>query len=210
MRNPFELLETAEKESYIYFDKHVRELPKRSDGSIDKDRPGFHDNDVDAFRHAYVSGIFAMEYGKNAAAIFGWINELSSTSTVDKRMDFWNNAIGRDLGLKYKNKEELLKAVAKSLKDGGLILKSSDPRALYKRAELPPLPDRLYGVVVLQESSTGANEIFYDLYANIVMTREEFVEAILAGAYPGYLVKKRNGMAYPVARKDDFTSNNLS
>ena len=36
----------------------------------------FQHNDVDAFRHAYVSGVFTQEYGENAAEVFGRLNEF--------------------------------------------------------------------------------------------------------------------------------------
>lgn len=93
-----QLKNEAESEGYIYFDVHIRPLPKKSDGSIDTMQPGFRDNDVDAFRHAYVSGIFTHEYGEKTATILGWMNEFFlSGSGNDRNMDLWNNAVGREL-----------------------------------------------------------------------------------------------------------------
>lgn len=48
----------SEKESYEFFDMHIRKLPKNADGTFDKSTGLFDDNDVDAVRHAYTSGIF--------------------------------------------------------------------------------------------------------------------------------------------------------
>ncbi|MCM2324123.1 MAG: hypothetical protein NDJ90_12755 [Oligoflexia bacterium] len=70
--NPFDPLKTeARDEAYVYFDQHIRPLPKGKDGRIDPLKPGFDDNDVDAFRHAYVSGVFTQEYGEQAVNLIG-------------------------------------------------------------------------------------------------------------------------------------------
>ncbi len=76
MKIPPTLRDEAEAEAYQYFDENIRELPKNSDGTINTSAPGFHDNDVDAFRHAYVSGVFTQEYSETAADIFGRLNEF--------------------------------------------------------------------------------------------------------------------------------------
>jgi len=97
---------------YIYFDEHIRSLPEKPDGSIDTMQPGFQHNDVDAFRHAYVSGVFTHEYGERVARFLGWMNELTpSSGGNDENMDLWNNAAGRRLTLKHKSKKELLEAI---------------------------------------------------------------------------------------------------
>lgn len=60
-------------------------------------RCNFVNNDVDAFRHAYVSGRYTQEYGSRAADILGIINEFSSTLSPgsgvaeEQNMDVWNN-----------------------------------------------------------------------------------------------------------------------
>ncbi len=53
--HPFELRDEAANEGYIFIDKYLRNLPKKSDGTIDLHASGFQDNEVDAMRHAYVS-----------------------------------------------------------------------------------------------------------------------------------------------------------
>ena len=112
MKWPLTLMKEAELEGYLYFDANIRPLPKKSDGTIDTLRPGFQDNDVDAFRHAYVSGIFALEYGDKVALVLGWMNELVFPSSIpDRNMDLWNNAIGRSLAKKYRTKGDLAAAV---------------------------------------------------------------------------------------------------
>jgi len=61
---PPDLMKEAQLEGYVYFDKHIRTLPKNPDGAINIYALGLADNDVDAFRHAYVSGVFTQEYGE--------------------------------------------------------------------------------------------------------------------------------------------------
>lgn len=62
IKNPFTLRDEGRDESYVYFDKNIRSLPKNNDGTINLRSSLLHDNDVDAFRHAYTSGIFVQEY----------------------------------------------------------------------------------------------------------------------------------------------------
>ena len=59
MKSPRKLRNEACTESYEYFDKNIRPLEKNPDGSINERAHGLHNNDVDAFRHAYVSGVFS-------------------------------------------------------------------------------------------------------------------------------------------------------
>lgn len=117
MKLPHVLKNEAETEGYEYFDKNIRALPKNTAGKIDPSQSGFQDNDVDAFRHAYVSGVFTQEYSESTADTFGRLNEWSpfdvysnSTHPGSKNMDLWNNAIGRKYGAKTKDRKDLLKA----------------------------------------------------------------------------------------------------
>lgn len=75
MTNPFKLRDKVRDDCYIYFDKNIRTLEKDSDSKIDPTVLGLEDNDVDAFRHACVSGILTMEYNEMAADILGRLNE---------------------------------------------------------------------------------------------------------------------------------------
>ena len=70
------LEDEAENEVYALIDKHLRPLPKKKDGTIDKNAEGFQHNDVDALRHAYVSGVFTMEYNAIFARFLGGMREV--------------------------------------------------------------------------------------------------------------------------------------
>jgi hypothetical protein len=207
MRWPTTLVKEAELEGYIYFNKNIRPLPKKPDGSIDTMQPGFQDNDVDAFRHAYVSGIFTHEYGERIAHLLGWMNEFWSGSVEDRNMDLWNNEIGRKLAAKHKSKESLAEAVREALVDGSLIVNLSDKR-IYEGAAIAK-PEGEQSVIVLKESPTGANEIFFDFETSRTMDRDEFVTAITQGQYPGYAVRRFNGINFPVSKRDKSKNNNL-
>ncbi len=209
MKLPQALRDEAEREGYQYFDSHIRALPKKPDGSIDTQLPGFGDNDVDAFRHAYVSGVLTHEYGEQVATLLGWMNELmpSSDSGRGRNMDLWNNEIGRKLALKHKTRKALLAAIKHALESGQLITNLSDDRA-YGEA-LVPRPEGESSVVVLQESESGSNQWFFDLTNSKTMSREEFVREIEAGHYPSYGIRRLKGTEYPVSKRDKSAKNNL-
>ncbi len=71
MKLPYELKNEARDEGYDYFDKNIRTLPRRASGSFDESDFVFGNSDVDAFRHAYVSGVFTHEYGSLVADLLG-------------------------------------------------------------------------------------------------------------------------------------------
>ncbi len=200
-------------EGYIYFDRHIRLLPKNPDGSI-KETAEFHDNDIDAFRHAYVSGVMTQEYGEAAADILGQLNEIfsfaynSSGGNKSRNMDLWNNAVGRRYGLKTRKRKTLARALHRALKRGELIISLNDPRKFGASQEVDF--DSKKPVIVLKESKTGRNERFYDLASKEPMTRSEFVSKIRGGQYPGYKTIRMYGKATPFSRPDGSVSNNLN
>ena len=206
------LRDRACDEAYRIFDEKVRELPKNPDGSI-RVTAAFHDNDIDAFRHAYVSGVMTQEYGEKIADILGQLNELfsslsrSSNNQGSTNMDLWNNAIGRKYGLNKRTRENLAKALLDALSNGELITTPGDERKyessfIFDQTESKP-------VIVLRESDTGRNEEFFDTIKKLPMNREEFVTKINAGEYPGYRVASINGTLTPISKGDNDEGNNL-
>ncbi len=215
MKRPDLLRDESCMEAYEYFDLRIRRLPKTSDGKIDvRARGAFQHNDVDAFRHAYVSGVFTLEYGETAADIFGRINELSppdlysnSNNPRGQNMDLWNNAIGRKYGLKAKDRKSLLKMIHESLNKGELIADPADLRR-YEGASNDKI-NNSKPIVVLKQNKKGRNEFFYDIEKRLLLSCEEFVGLILNGKYPGYTVKKIYGLPTPVSKRDSRSTNNL-
>jgi hypothetical protein len=102
---PETLRAEAQAEVYLYIDKYYKKLPK-VDGRITGIGSEFLDNDVDALRHSYASGVFTQEYGEDLANLFGQVNEWApgvgsstSYSSESKNMDLWNNAVGRSTNM---------------------------------------------------------------------------------------------------------------
>jgi hypothetical protein len=203
MKIPYVLKNEARDEAYAYFDKKIRSLQKKPDGKIHIEAKGLHGNDVDAFRHVYVSGVFAQEYGEKAAETFGLLNEWSpldlysnTLNPGDRNMDLWNNSIGRKLGLKAKNREELLKLTHEALKKGELIINPEDKREYKGRKSSSVSQSK--PVIVIQKNEDGRNEVFYDTKTKKVLTLED-----------GYTVKTINGVPTPVSKPDGRQTNNL-
>jgi hypothetical protein len=209
LKLPNLLLDEAENDAYIYFDRYVRPLPKRPDGSINRLAKGYHNNDVDAFRHAYVSGIFTYEYGERVANWLGWMNEFTNLGQPpsELNMDIWNNAVGRELAKKYLNPSELAKAVKDALESGKLIISPKDERVYSGAINSKPSAD--HSVIVLKENHSGANEVFFDLIKSATMTRAEFITAIDNGKYPGYATSEKHGVRFPISKRDQTDKNNL-
>ena len=213
----YNLKDKAEGEIYILVDKHLRSLPKKGDGTIDGGSEAVMNNDVDALRHAYVSGVYTMEYSEWAAEFLGDLWEQNPFSYIGqsrpgeenaKNMDLWNNAVGRRYGKKSKTREELFWHLMEALKKGELIIDLRDKRRYPSDADLlkkAPLKE----VVVIRESETGANLLFLDTKKKLVFSRESFVAMIKGGQYPGYEIRLINEVEYPASKADGILTNNL-
>lgn len=117
----YTLKDEAQAQLYEWFDKEIHSLPKRADGTIDPFSGGLVDNDVDAMRHAFVSGVYTLEFSEETAETMGRLNELtnfdySSSAAGAENMDLWTNAIGRKFGKKSKSREELFQNLKQALK----------------------------------------------------------------------------------------------
>ncbi|PZO62884.1 MAG: hypothetical protein DI635_10120 [Pseudoxanthomonas suwonensis] len=119
-----------EQEAYrAYEEQSGKTLARAPDGSI---RPQGHNDELDAFRHAYVSGRVTQKAldVQTVAKHFGDANEIGPAHPNDPyehRMDLWNNAVGRRLGDEL-SATDLGKGVYDALRDGTLIKDLSDPR----------------------------------------------------------------------------------
>ena len=104
----YHLKNEALMDLYKRLDKDLRPLPKKPDGNIDPYGLGLEDNDLDALRYAYISGVYTLEYNEGTSELMGRLNELTSfdsrsTSDLSENMDFWNNSAGRLYGKKAKS-----------------------------------------------------------------------------------------------------------
>jgi hypothetical protein len=64
-------------------------------------------------------------------------------------------------------------------------------------------------VITIEESTGGSNIRYKDTDTGVEMTRDEFVQKIEAGEYPGYNVQNRKGKKIPRSNPDDDPDNNL-
>ena len=214
MKNIFKIKQQATLEGYEYFDAHIRKLSRNKDGEIDQFANGLVDNDVDAFRHAYVSGVFTQEFNDATANFLGHLQELSgnyggNSSDVEasRNMDFWNNAIGRRYGKKTTSRNKLAKFIYDALKKGELIINLNDSRIFEGQTHFPV--DQNKQVVVLEEDESGRNITFADLLSGEIMSREIFVSQISSGKYPEYMIASIGGIATPMSNPDESIENNL-
>ncbi|MBL7687053.1 MAG: hypothetical protein JNJ49_03390 [Bdellovibrionaceae bacterium] len=213
--DPFtDLMEEARIEAYDYFDQNIRKLPRGANGKIKIVGAAVDDNDVDAFRHAYVSGVFTQKFGEKTANFFGLLNEFDlfgkvsqSNSPGSTNMDLWNNRVGRKYGTRTRGRKTLLKLIHQALKRGELII---DPKDSRKFSGVKIVPKRIAKpIIALEKSKTGRNETYFDLLNKIVLTREEFIALIRAGEYRGYSVKLIRGIETPVSKRDGRRINNI-
>lgn len=129
------LKDEYQKEAYDNYEKHV--------GPIDNTKHR-HNDDVDAYRHAYVAAKLTqlMAGTQWASEIILDAHEVSSENApYEHRMDGWNNEVGRRFGDEYSS-EELGKKLADELKEDGLLVTSpSDVRLETLYSNDPKLKD---------------------------------------------------------------------
>lgn len=212
MSNILTLKEEAKLEIYKYFDKHIRALPKDEKGSFKEASREFIDNDVDALRHAYVSGVYTMEYNEDVAEKLGRLQELvfsdsSSAHPKAENMDLWNNSVGRKYGKKAKSRDELFEFLLKALKDNELIIDPDDDKKFKGDSFIKRVPKSM--VIKIQENRTGANIMFYDFNKKIVMSKDEFLVEIKNGNYSSYSYKVVDDVEIPISKRDRYKFNNL-
>jgi hypothetical protein len=208
----YHLKDKALMNLYKRLDKDLRPMPKKSDGSIDLYGLGLEDNDVDALRHAFISGVYTIEYNEGIAELLGRLNEFTtfdsqSTSAQSENMDLWNNDIGRSYGKKVKTWDELYLQLMKALKTNELIIDLNDSRKYEGEKRIKRMPKSF--VIKIKENKTGANTEFLDVRKKVVMSKTDFIVAIREGKYPGFAVRKHQSGEYPYSTRDRFSFNNL-
>ncbi|MGE3609587.1 MAG: hypothetical protein AB7I27_08375 [Bacteriovoracaceae bacterium] len=206
------LMFEARLEVYQLIDSHYRPMPKKPDGTIDEYAKGLGNNDIDALRHAYVSGRYTMEFGEETADILGRLNEFKSFNFGTKEvpsenMDLWNNAIGRRYGKKAKTGKELFDFLIKALKAGEWIIDLKDKRKYKGEKYIKRIPKSF--VIRIKETKSGANIEFLDVRRKVLMSKMDFISAIKQGKYPGYAVRKHQSGEFPYSTRDKFSFNNL-
>lgn len=207
-REFLDLKEKSQHEAYVYFDENIRSLPKDEQGNFLITKEKFYDNDVDAFRHAYVSGMFTIEHNSLVADLAGWYNEYKGENSIQQQnMDFWNNSVGRKYGRASSGKLDLAQNIQNALKNGELIIDLDDTRVYDGLRPIDYDPDK--PLMVIQESNTGENEYFLDQSNGDLLSKESLVALIRQGIYPGYTILESQGKEFPMSKADKSISNNL-
>ncbi|MFA6238825.1 MAG: hypothetical protein WC635_15925 [Bacteriovorax sp.] len=215
MQLPDDLKEEVTAEVYNFIDKYYKKLPRNKDGRIDGIGKDFLDNDVDALRHAYASGVFTQEYGETAAEFLGVLTELmpglgrsTTNNPQSENMDLWNNAVGRKYGKKTTGRLKLFKFLLKAIKNNEMIISPFGDQRIYKGKKIDS--DNLKSkVVVIKESRKGMNLLYLDVNKLTFLTKPEFLMAIKNGHYLGYQIRNIKGEETPVSKKDKLVPNNL-
>lgn len=163
-------------------------------------------------RHAFISGVYTLEYNTSLSELVGRLQEFStfdsrSTSALSENMDLWNNAVGRAYAKNAKNWDDLYQMLMKALKEGELIIHPSDKRKYRGEKSIKRQPKSF--VIKIKENKTRANTEFLDVRKKLVMSKDEFVQAIRMGRYPGYALKKHYSGEFPYSTRDRFKFNNL-
>lgn len=206
-----------ETEAYQYFHNNIRKFPLDENGQAIINAETAHNNDVDAFRHAYVSGSFTIKYNNLAANILGQLNEikgnLNEQPKEEENMDLWNNKVGRQYGEKVSSRKDLATLLKKALKNNELINtidQTKDSRKYQEDiSEEKKKIDTNKPVIVLSEKESGRNEWFLDLLKGTVMDKATFVNQINADQYPGYNVATIHDELTPMSKPDGNSANNL-
>lgn len=121
-----------------------------------------HNNEADAFKHAYMSWHLSWYYGEDKAKELGDIheNETPNAPNYERNMDLWNNEIGREIAYEMKKNlgddadilgEETASDIAskkiwEKMQRGELITDPFTDRRRYEDMELERLSenDRIY------------------------------------------------------------------
>jgi hypothetical protein len=126
----FDLRNKTEQEAYKYYEQYTNNvLIRNQDGTFASQG---HNNELDAFRHAYVSGVFVLEYGATISSFMGYLNELkgdvNNQPQSEKNMDFWNNQVGINYASSAISKQALSELLINALRKGELITSIDDKR----------------------------------------------------------------------------------
>ncbi len=159
-----------------------------------------HNDEVDTFRHIYSSAVMALEYGEMASEIFGNTNEiLHKNPSEEKVMDYYNNAIGREIGssllenienLKFNNKNEIKEYIAfktmEAIKTNQAIKNLSDKRISGVLKNIPDHPLRIYTKEKIDKMTSEkfeANEknIIKNMLNNRIISKHEADKKVQSG-----------------------------
>jgi len=205
MTVPSEFLDAVTKESYEQYERLTGiTLPRFAGGEFDLRGGIAHNNELDAFRHAYVSARFTQEYGDIGANLLGIANEVSGKIALieesyfsldydakvtqnqkESNMDLWNNDRGREIGNfnRSASSDEIASAVKGYINLGFLITVPSDARE-YEGDISDSIGDNMLNLLNSIESLSGdirlyAQETYDNVESSVCNLVEQFGLKIL-------------------------------
>ena len=157
----------------LYYENKALEYGKKYGLKENKLSPGW-DDEIDAFRHAYMQAYITANSGQDKAKFLGdayeKIGDFLHTQPVGERnMDMWNNAIGREIGEEVKNEishfrdittqqmfeDMIAEKIYNRIKSGEMITSPKDIRdfnsspyngRIYTREEIGAMSPEEYGM----------------------------------------------------------------
>ena len=147
-----------------YFDIS-EQYAKKYDLKTNPNKPGWND-ELDAFRHAYMQADLSNKYGSKAAKFLGDIHEniYDKLFTIqphkEKNMDLWNNNIGRQVSNEVDKQTKILKNLTSpqirqditaeniynKIKEGELITNPNDSRVYTEPTLFDNIKSKLKGI----------------------------------------------------------------
>jgi len=126
------------KNAYLQYERVFQiNFPRNKNGDFNFKQINARNNQIDAFRHSFVSGVIAMKYGVIIAKLLGnikenWDDFFFNQSPLEKNMDYWNNNIGRFYGKNSQSEDELSFNLKKAILRGELIININDDKRIYR------------------------------------------------------------------------------
>lgn len=146
-----------------------------------------HNNEADAFKHAYMSWFLAWYVSDKKSKELGDMHEdeTPNAPAYERNMDLWNNEIGREIAYEMKNKygkaagilgpewasEIASEMIWKKMQQGDLITNPFKDKRRYKNMELERLNenDRIYTEDEFRNFDEKTKALYQDRYMNYVI-----------------------------------------
>lgn len=174
-----------------YFDIS-EQYAKKYDLKTNSHKPGWND-ELDAFRHAYMQADLTNKYGSKTAKFLGDIHEniYDKVFTIqphkEKNMDLWNNNIGRQVSKEVDKQTEIFKNITSpqirrditaeniynKIKEKKLLTNPNDNRVFTEPTIFDNIKSKLKGVSTGQAASIDNSQPFTRQQIG-AMTPDEF------------------------------------
>ena len=184
----------------LYYENKALEYGKKYGLKENKVTPGW-DDEIDAFRHAFMQAYITANSGAGSAKFLGDAYEkigdiMHTQPSGERNMDLWNNAVGREIGEEVKNEtshfqhlttqkmfeDMIADKIYNRIKSGDIITSPKDLRDF----ESSPYNGRIYtreeiGTMSLEEYAINKKLIDKALSKGDVMSEHDVKNAVQSG-----------------------------